>query len=86
MKRAKNIIENVTLNYKNGEKQLANAIRITDKGIYLCHLLSSNGKVNHFEDHSFIPLDQIEQISFCNDKGKTQDVDLKKIKTEEKKI
>lgn len=85
MKRVKNIIENVTINYKNGEKQFADAIRITDNGIYLCHLNSSNGKVNRFEDHSFIPLDQIGQISFCNDKGKTQDINLKNIKTEENK-
>jgi hypothetical protein len=79
MKRTNGIIENATISYKDGNKILEKAIRITKKGIYLCHMYSTNSMVKRFNDHSFVPLDQIERISFCNDKGRTQDIDLKKI-------
>jgi hypothetical protein len=69
------IIENVTIFYKNGSKQLFEAILVTEKGVYIGQLRSKNGIHEDFEDHSFIPRDQIQKLS-VSEKGKLRDIEL----------
>jgi hypothetical protein len=71
-----NIIENATILYTNGVKQLYDAVLITEKGIYIGRLRSKKGMHKDFEDHSFIPRDQIQKITVSNDKGKLRDIKI----------
>jgi len=72
----KKIIENATILQKNGVKQICDAIQITKKGIYTGHIITTAGEGVVFEDHGFIPRDQIERVTICNDHGKVKDIDL----------
>jgi hypothetical protein len=72
----KEIIENVTIFQKNGVKQVCDAIRITKKGIYTGRIITTTEEREIFEDHGFIPRDQIERITICNDHGKVKGIDL----------
>jgi hypothetical protein len=72
----KNIIENATILHKNGLKQIYDAIYITKKGIYTGCIITKNEDREVFEDHGFIPRDQIEKITVCNEQGKVKDIDL----------
>ena len=69
----KKIIENATILYKNGLKQIYDAIYITKKGIYTGHIITKKEDGEEFEDYGFIPTDQIERITICNEYGKIKD-------------
>ncbi|KYK20044.1 hypothetical protein AYK24_10370 [Thermoplasmatales archaeon SG8-52-4] len=71
----KNIFQNATIILRNGDRQFFDAIFITDKGIYIGVINKDYGGKKKFEEHSFIPNDQIEKISFFNEEGKLQDID-----------
>jgi|GEM_PF-3127314 len=73
----KQIIENATIFYKNGTRQICDAIEITKKGVYTGHIIIKHGQEDVFEDHGFIPLDQIEKIIVFKEQGKTEDIDFK---------
>ena len=76
MVRMESVIENVTITKKNGVKQLHDAILFTRKGIYTGSInIVDNNKLN-FEEHGFIPRDQIKKITVIDDQGKPQDIDL----------
>ena len=72
----KNIIENATITQKSGEKQIYDAIHITKKGIYTGCIIIKTEEREEFEDHGFIPLDQIQKITVCTKHGKLRDIDL----------
>ena len=72
----KNIVENATILYKNGLKQLCDAICITKKGIYTGRIIKKSEKEGVFDDHGFIPRDQIEKIIVLNEHGKAKDIDI----------
>ena len=70
------IFENATIIQKNGVKQLHAAILVMDKGIYTGILKTQNGKEQQFEEHSYIPRDQIEKVVVCNESGTLQDIEI----------
>jgi hypothetical protein len=72
----KEIIENATILQKNGVKQIYDAIHITKKGIYTGRAITTAEEGEVFEDHGFIPRDQIEKITVCTKQGKSKDIDL----------
>lgn len=72
----KHIIENATILYKSGVKQMFNAIHITKKGIYTGRIIVKDEQEDVFEDHGFIPRDQIEKIMVCNEHEKARDIDF----------
>ncbi len=72
----KNIIENATIFYKNGMKHIYDAIDITKIGVYTGHIITKHGQENVFEEHGFIPFDQIEKIIIFDEQGKAQDIDF----------
>jgi hypothetical protein len=71
-----NIIENATITQKSGEKQIYDAIYITKKGIYTGRIITITEEREEFEDHGFIPRDQIQKITVCSKHGKSRDIDL----------
>jgi hypothetical protein len=72
----KNIHHNATVLQKNGLKQLFDAIIITDKGIYTGIVNIKNEGKEKFEEHGFIPRDQIEKIMVFNKGRKQRDIDF----------
>jgi hypothetical protein len=72
------LVENATIIYKNGLKEICEAISITEKGVYTGQIQSLNGTRETFIHQSFIPKDQIQKIMVVNKKGKVQDIDFKK--------
>jgi len=74
-KKMENILQNATITLKNKEKQLFEAILISQKGIYIGVINKSYDGKKKFEEHRFIPKEQIEKISFLNEEGKQQDID-----------
>jgi hypothetical protein len=71
----RNIIENATILQKSGVKQIYDAIYITKKGVYTGRIITTNEE-EVFEDHEFIPRDQIQRITICAQHGKSEDIDL----------
>lgn len=65
----KDIIENATIEYKNGLKKIFEAVNITEKGVYV-GAIRSNNEDEKFVYNSFIPSDQIRNIFVCDEKGK----------------
>lgn len=70
------IIKNVTIIQKNGEKQLHDAILVTDKGIYTGSINRHKQGAQIFEEYGFIPRSQIERITAYNKQGKPRDIEL----------
>jgi hypothetical protein len=71
----KEIIENATIIYKNGYKEIYDAISIINNGIYTGEIKSNNSKIE-FIHQKFIPKDQILKIIFLNKKGQTRNIDF----------
>jgi hypothetical protein len=71
-----NLIENVTIIYKNGLKRFCDVISITDKGIYSGYMKNSNKK--EFINSNFIPLNQIKKILAFTENGKCKNIDFRK--------
>ena len=72
----KNVHQKVTIVQKNGLKQLFDAIVITKKGIYTGVINIKNDHTEKFEEHGFIPKDQIEKIMILNNEGRQKDIDF----------
>jgi hypothetical protein len=71
-----NIIENATIYYKNGFKEIYDAISIIDKGVYTGKIKSIDTNGGGFIHHKFIPKVQIQKIIFLNKNGKSKDIDF----------
>jgi hypothetical protein len=76
------IIENATIIYRNGQKEIFDAITLKVNGIYTGHIKLLNEGKKQFINHSYIPKDQVKKISFLTDNGKIKDIDLKENKEE----
>jgi hypothetical protein len=72
-----NILQDATIVQKNGLKQLFDAIVITKKGIYTGVLIIRDKGDEKFEEHGFIPKNQIEKITVFNRKRGQIDIDFK---------
>ena len=72
----KNIIKNVKILHKNGLKQIFDAIKITNQGIYTGQILSEDEHGEVFEDFGFIPRDQIQKIIVFDEEGKCKDINF----------
>lgn len=70
------IMENATIIYKNGLREIFDAISIANKGVYTGQI-RRNDKEIEFINHSYIPNDQIERILIFNN-GTAKDIDIKK--------
>ncbi len=70
------IFKNVTILHKNGVKKIYDAIYIAKKGVYTGQVIIKTKGQKEFEDHGFIPHDQIQRIMVCNRQGKSKDIDL----------
>ena len=77
------IIENATIIYKNGSKEICDAISVTKNGVYTGHIKHIHKNRKAFVNHSFIPKDQIQQILFLNEFGASKNIDVKKEYMEE---
>jgi hypothetical protein len=73
------LIENATIIYKNGLKEICETISVTEKGVYTGEIKSINENRRDFIYHCFIPKDQIQKIMVVNEEGKVKDIDFKKI-------
>ena len=69
------ILENATITQKNGVKQLYDAIRLSKKGIYTGSITIVNTQEPHFEEHGFIPRDQVNKITIFSKDGTSRDID-----------
>jgi hypothetical protein len=79
------IIENATIFYKNGFKEIYEAISVIDNGVYTGEIKSLDKSYDEFVHQKFIPMDQIKRIIFLNKNGKTIDIDIKMKKVGRKK-
>ena len=66
----RDIIENVTIIYKDGLKKICDAISITEKGVYTGYIKSNKDNCVDFIDSGFIPIEYIEEILFISKDGK----------------
>jgi hypothetical protein len=86
----RDIIENVTIIYKDGGKKICDAISITEKGIYTGYIKLKGNNDDNFIDSGFIPLKYIDKILFISKDGKLKKKKIgskiKKIKIGRKKI
>jgi hypothetical protein len=71
----KNIRKNVTIIFKNGSREIFDAISIQKTGIYVGHIKSTN-KVNEFIDNRFIPRSHVKKI-FVSKSNKFFEIDYK---------
>ena len=76
MKRKQDIIENVTVVFKHGGKQLFDVIKIVKNGIYIGQFNTGKRSNKKFEEHSFIPHDQIKKIIMVNAHVKKKEIEL----------
>ena len=74
----KNIYKNAIIIYNSGEKQIHDAVYVTKKGIYTGRIITATTELEEFDDQGFIPRDQIQKITVCNNHGKSRDIDIKK--------
>ena len=79
------IIENVSIRFKNGEKRMFEAISIRKKGVLTGSLKSVDGEHIRFVNHRFIPNDQILKIIFMNEDYKSKSITYEKNKEGAKK-
>ena len=69
----KNIIEDATIIYKTGFKEIYDAIYIIDSGVYTGEIKSIDKNIE-FIQKKFIPKDQIEKIVFLNKNRKLKNI------------
>ena len=69
------LIENVTIVYKNGFRRLCEVISITENGVYTGFIKSSSKK-DVFVNNSFIPNDQIRKIIILKRDGKIKNINF----------
>ena len=74
----KDILENVTIIYKNGLREIFNAISIVNRGVYTGQIKKINNNDIEFVNHSFIPKDQIDRILIFNSNGESKNIDFNK--------
>ena len=58
------IYENVTIYFKNGERECYKAIKLREKGICLGIIKNISDREIRFIEQGYIPLNQIEKITY----------------------
>jgi hypothetical protein len=69
------LIKNATIFYKNGFRRICDVISITDKGVYIGFIKSSEKK-DVFVNNSFIPVDQIQKIIVFKSNGRFRNINF----------
>ena len=75
----KQVLENVAIFYKDGIKELFDAAKITEKGVYTGVIKNISLSKKKFVDDRFIPINQIQEIKFLDENDKLKDIDFKKM-------
>lgn len=73
-KNMKDIIEDVTILYRDGSKKLYEAISVKKHGIYTGYIKHSNGIKNKFVNQIFIPKIKIKKITICKEDGRLKEI------------
>ena len=73
----KNILENAIVTYVNGEKEIFDAIMITDKGVYTGFIRLNKDHCEEFIDDGLISKENIQKIIVLDKKGISKDIDFK---------
>ena len=71
------IVENVTIYFKNGERECFNAISLRKKGVCTGNIVNNSDNGIKFIEQNYIPLNQIEKITFLLDNDELKTLDLK---------
>ena len=72
----KKIYENVTVYFKNGERKYYKATSFRKKGICTGIIENNPDKEVIFIEHGYIPLNQIEKITYLLENDETRIVDF----------
>jgi hypothetical protein len=72
------IMENATIIYKNGLREIFDAISIANKGVYTGQIRQNNKEIG-FINHSYVPNDQIEKILVFNANGESKNINFNKV-------
>ena len=73
-KNMKDIIEDVTILYRDGSKKLFEAISVKKHGIYTGYIKHSNGIKVKFVNQIFIPKIKIKKITICKGDGRLKEI------------
>jgi hypothetical protein len=71
------IVENVTIDFKNGERECFNAILLRKKGVCTGNIVNNFDNEIKFIEQNYIPLNQIEKITFLLDNDELKTLDFK---------
>jgi hypothetical protein len=72
-----NIYKNAIVTYINGEKEIFEAIVITDKGIYTGFIRLNKDYQEEFIDDGLISKENIQKIIVLDKEGISKDIDFK---------
>ena len=76
------IVENVTIYFKNGGRECYNAISFRKKGVCTGHIINDPDSNFKFIEQEYIPLDQIEKITYLSENDELEIVDIIKNREE----
>jgi hypothetical protein len=72
-----NFYKNAIIEYNSGEKEIFEAISITNKGIYTGKIRINNNHNLDFIDDGLISKENIKKIIVVDEAGKSQNIDFK---------
>jgi hypothetical protein len=75
-----NLYRNVIITFNSGEKEIFDAITITDKGIYTGIIKKKKDQDEEFIDDGLISKENIEKIIVFGEDGNSQNIDFKKLR------
>ena len=73
----KKIYENVTIYYKNDERECYRAISLRKNGVCTGNIVNNSDNEIKFIEQNYIPSNQIEKITFLVDNGELKTLDFK---------
>jgi hypothetical protein len=75
-----NIYRNVIITLNSGEKEIFDAITITDKGIYTGIIKKKKNQDEEFIDDGLISKENIKKIIVFGEDGNSQNIDFKNLR------
>lgn len=75
-----NLYRYAIITFNSGEKEIFDAITITDKGIYTGIIKKKKDQDEEFIDDGLISKENIKKIIIFGEDGKTQNIDFKNFK------
>ena len=78
------IVENVTIYFKNGERECYNAISFRKEGICTGIIVDNSDNDVKFIEQGYIPLDQIDKITYLSENDELRILDFLGKNKEEK--